>query len=84
MNEKEQQKFLNLMQEFAECMGVLPPKSVDIWCWWQEAVEKMSDFQLIDLKNFGFLSKSNQPNLKRMNQLLIKQIEKRQLLSTLV
>ncbi len=40
MNEKEQQKFLNLVQEFAECMGVLPPKSVDIWYWWQEAVEK--------------------------------------------
>jgi len=83
MNEKEK-RLLMLINDFSKCIGVSPPKTCDVGYWWQEAVEKMSDFQLLDLKNYGFLSKSNQPNLKRMNQLLIKQIEKRQLLNTLV
>jgi len=83
MSEKEE-KLLMLINDFSKCIGVSPPKTTDVGYWWQEAVEKMSDFQLLDLKNFGFLSKSNQPYLKWMNQLLIKQIEKRQLLNTLV
>ncbi|MFJ3386336.1 MULTISPECIES: hypothetical protein [unclassified Lysinibacillus] len=83
MNEKEK-RLLMLINDFSECIGVSPPKTIDVGHWWQEAVEKMSDFQLLDLKCYGFLSKSNQPNIKRMNQLLIKQIEKRQLLNTLV
>lgn len=83
MSEKEE-RLLTLINDFSKVIGVSPPKSCDVGHWWQEAIEKMSDCQLLDLKNFGFLSKSNQPNLNRMYQLLIKQIEKRQLFSTIV
>lgn len=83
MSEKEN-RLLNLLTEISIELGITPPFSKDIGEWWSNGLEEISDSLLLDIKEFGLFSKSSIPKLQKMHQLSLAQIEKRQLLSTLV
>lgn len=72
----KKKKVTNVNKRFLGMYWGITAKNNWRWILVARGSRKMSDFQLLDLKNYGLLSKSNQPYLKRMNQLLIKQIEK--------
>lgn len=82
--ENDNRKIVKLFADFSKMMGIKPPNSAKLVNWWCEGLEEMSDFNLLDLMERGFLAKSNDSNLKKMRQLLVDQVEKRQLLNTLV
>jgi len=68
---------------FSEIFGVEPPAKPDVLEWWRESLEYIGDEGLLFLMEIGFLSRSKGDSLKTMQQLMLAEIEKRQLLNTL-
>lgn len=80
---KIDEKLIETLFVFSDLIGIDPPRTCDIANWWREGLEQMDDYWLLDLYEHGFLSKRNQPTLKKMYDMLVQQIEKRQLINTL-
>lgn len=82
MNEKSV-RLLNLLKDISKDIGITPPFSNDIGEWWEKGLEEISDYWLYEIEKSELFRNKKSLILQEMRQLLLKQIEKRQLLNTL-
>lgn len=82
MNEKSV-RLLNLLKDISIDIGITPPFSNDIGEWWEKGLEEISDYWLYEIEKSELFRNKKSLILQEMRQLLLKQIEKRQLLNTL-
>lgn len=80
---KMDEKLIETLFVFSDLIGIDPPRTGEIENWWRNGLDQMDDYWLLDLYDYGFLANRKQPALKKMYEMLVKQIEKRQLINTL-